>query len=439
MKTKISSILITCLVLFSCTTKKEDKTIVTNVYTAKITELNDSQYPDNPDISIRHDLDGTFSHLEVNITPSEKGYTFTFLPGNFESDTLTLKDIQLLEYIPSAPEWIKKDDYLTYIGIVNQEWNRQQVKYFQEQFEFTGKNKESKTIKRVDLARNCLNAYLWEIIAYAENGEGQLAPVYHGWFDFPEQLYAQLFNERNNLDYEKYKAPLENWITPSFEKINFDLLRDVTSEKEISFESLNDTLYPLIGERKKKRPNIVAPKTFESINNLLNDSTQYATFTPPGYYNTSDPRKTELSRFQNLKKATLKSITAKNSDKTVLKEIELTFTTYDAKTTTKLTIGGLDLDKIDSLTLDTHHKGFQMPMGIANHSFYETYKKMISSKSLESPYYGLLTNDNDIFIDSHDVGIDGPLFWVNQQTGKLHLMILSFERHSFVGHFALDI
>ena len=443
---KILAALFVAALVSACSSPEENKAPETTqgkdnkgVYTAQIKEMTDGEYPDNPDISIRHKIDGQFSHTEVTVQKGEAGYDFVLLPGNFESDTIVFSNVNMMEYMPSAPKWVKGDDYLTYVTIINQEWNRQQVKYFPGQFEIKGSNLESKSLKRIDLARNCLNAYLWEVIGYAEKEDGGLAPAYHGWFNFPKELYAQLFDERNDLSYEDFRKPLEDWVTPEFKEIDFSLLRDVKEEKELAFESFNDQLYPLVGERKKKNPNIVRPKEVAVINDFLNDSTQYATFSIPGYYNTKDPRKTELSRLSILEKAFLKDIKSKNEAGSELKELELTFKRSTSEERMKFTIGGLDLAQIDTLSLETHSKGFQMPMGVANHSFYESYDRMIENTSYQNPFYALLTDGEGKFMDSHHVGIDGPLFWINAETGKLHLMILSFERHSFVGHFAFEL
>lgn len=407
---------------------------------ASIRELSDEEYPDNPDISIRHNLDGTFAHSEVDFVRNKetKNFDIIIYPENDKSDTILIKNINLLEWIPAVPEHIKQDEYLTKIGIINQEWNRQQVKFRGETFEVQGQNLESKSLVRVDLARNCLNSYLWEIIAYSTNDEGKEAPSYHGWFNFPEQLYTDLYFERNNLQFEDLKASLVHWIDPENKPVNFNLLRTAEQEIEIKFTSHNDKLYPLVGERKKKNPNIVKPKEAKTINDFLNNGTEYGTFTPPGYYNTSDPRKTELGSLAQIEKVVTRKITSANRAKTEGLELELFFKDIGGNITTRLVIGGLDTSKFPTLNPDEAHKGFQMPMGIANHSFYETVEILNKNPSKENPYYAFLLDEKGNWLDSHKIGIDGPLFHFDKE-GKLHLWILSFERHSFVGHFELEL
>lgn len=409
---------------------------------APIQELTDTEYPDNPDISIRHQLDGTFSHKEVDFIRSEetKNFDVIFYPNNEKSDTILIKNINLLEWIPAIPEQLKENAYLTKIGIINQEWNRQQVKFRGQTFEVKGTNLESEKIVRVDLARNCLNSYLWEVIAYAKNEEGNEAPAYHGWFSFPTKLYSELYFERNNLKFDELKNSLVDWMDPEQKAINSDLLRTVIFQKETKFTSFNDKLYPLIGERKKKNINIIYPKNATTINDFLTDSTLYATFTPPGFYNTADPRKTELGRLAIIEKVMLSQITSINTAKTESIELAFSFKDKENKRNTELIIGGIPLADIPQLSTNDVHKGFQMPMGFANHSFYETVERLNETPSKENPYYAYLLDTDKTWLDSHKVGIDGPLFHFDEKDkNKLHIWILSFERHSFVGHFTVDL
>ena len=89
-----------------------------------------------------------------------------------------------------------------------------------------------------------LNSYLWEIIAYAEENS-KLAPVYHGWFNFPKSLYHQLFKERNGIDFSTYEDHLVNWKDPERQFIDFAKLRTIKTTKALQFKSMNDSFYPL--------------------------------------------------------------------------------------------------------------------------------------------------------------------------------------------------
>ena len=79
-------------------------------------------------------------------------------------------------------------------------------------------------------------------------------------------------------------------------------------------------------------------------------------------------------------------------------------------------------------------------MGIANHSFYVPATDFDSTSSLTNPYFSFLLDEKGNWLDSHAVGIDGPLLFRDEiEPNKVHLLILSFERHAFVGHYVFDI
>jgi len=402
-----------------------------NNWTITLDELSDKDYQNNPDISIRHSKSHQIEYTNLNLLRHEDNtFTFTFVPSQ-SNDTIRLESIELMEWIPTICNAVKGDDYLSEIAVVNQEWNRHQVKFTEGNFTITGNNKNR--IKRVDLARNCLNAYLWEVITYAEE-DSVLKPYYHGWFDFPKDLYAELFEERNDIPYNTYKAPLEDWSDPENNEINFNQLRKVITEKTVEFENLNHQNYPLIGERKKKFINIVYPKNTTKMDDFLTDSTLFATFSPPGFYDPIDPRTTKLSLLKYPNKIVYRSL------KNDLFELEVNYLNTDSSTITKLFISGLNKKEIPTLTTSQVNDGWKNSMGFGNHTFYETYAHCLENGSEDSKYFALLTDNNNNWLDSHYIGIDGPLlYWDNQDKNVLHLWILAFERHAFVGHYKINI
>jgi hypothetical protein len=293
-------------------------------------------------------------------------------------------------------------------------------------------------VSRVDLARNCLNAPLWEVIAYRGEGGGD-KPFYHGWLDFPEPLYAAMFEAQNGVPYDRYDGPLETWKDPEKKQVDLSQLRSVERSAELEWKSLNDELYPLVGARKTKYENIVHPEEPESIEAMLADDTTFATFDQPGFYNTGNPRETKLGRLRNVTGVTLRETKVPALEATRY-ELTIAFEDEDGERVTELVVGGLDLTSLPRLAGDRTDKAWKMPMGVANHSFYESYAEAKKTPVQENPYYGLLLDGEGRFLDSHHVGIDGPLaHWDEVRERVLHVYILSFERHAFVGHFELTL
>ncbi len=400
----------------------------------------DAEYPDNNMIGFKSKTATGFTHHKAFVNENASGkYDFTILPGNSLSDTILVKDVNLLEMMPSIPKYVKSDPYLSFITLLNQEWNRIQVKFNSKAVTAKGSGTEKNVVTRVDVSNNCLAKGLWEILFFTNESNNDVL-YFQCWFDFPDGVYNELFKKRNGVAIGQYDAMLKSYSHEKTQRIDLNKLRKVTSEKAIAFNGQNNELYPLKGERETKAKNIIYPSTVTSINDLLTDKTTFATFAAPGRYTKSDPRKTELSRFQKLNKATLGQTVSTNAGKTATNEFQLFFSDNTGGKSTKLVIGGLQLDKLPVLSTANLHKGWQRPMGVSNHSFYNSADDINGASSLQNPYFAFLIDENGNWVDSHDVGIDGVLLYRDEaDPNKVNLFILAFERHAFVGHFVFDI
>lgn len=428
-------VFLTALLFTSCNTenKKSDQREVDKSISFEITNMTDAEYPDNTDIGFRSSnyQNIFFTEGEIDRTSETFKWNFSFYTKN--SDTISIKNFDVSELIPTIPTNVKSDEYLSYISCINQEWNRNQIQFNQNEF-----STSMSQIVRVDIARNCLNAYLWEIIIYIEE-DGKTVPYAHGWFDFPHEQYAQLFEKKNAIPFAIYKKPLENWVDPKSEKIDMSLLRTKTETLKLKFADLSDNMYPLAGARIKKFKEIIHPVKFKTMRDLQSDSTLFATFSVPGFYNKKDPRKTELGRIYSLKNVELHKIKTSTSNDD-LHEVMLKFKHQITGEETELVIGGLDFNSFPILSEKEANDGWKNAMGIGNHTFYETYKENVSRKSKTSPYYAMLLDKDGKWLDSHKVGIDGPLFhFTDKERKTLHLWLLSFERHALVGHYEIVI
>ncbi|MCH2224250.1 MAG: hypothetical protein MK066_05720 [Crocinitomicaceae bacterium] len=404
---------------------------------AELTELSDSEYPDNPDVLVRHSkyVDTEMDKIEF----LRKGKLFDIIayPINAKDDTVILSDISLSEFMPTIPRYAREDEYMSLVSIVNQEWNRNQVKWDGEDLVAVTHKQlvvNGELVTRVDIARNCLNAYLWEFFLYAEE-DGKNKAFYHGWFDFPRELYRQLYEERNDIKFEKYAKYLENWVDPPSEKLDINLIRNELTKSEVSFVNHDDEMYPLTGERKKKKIEVIYPESYDKMSDFHTDSALFATFSPPGFYNRAQPRTTELGRFTKLTSVEyLKTVTR---DKRKSDELRFVFERENGEQT-YFVFGGIDFESLPILSVDEANAGQQFSMGIGNHPFYEGCTEHDSLCSMDNPYFGVLLDQDGRWLDSHKVGIDGPLIHKDQE-GKVHVWLLSFERHALVGHYELNL
>ena len=408
-------------------------------FDALLTELTDEDYPDNPDITIRHEkcLETTMKSIEF----VRKGDLFDVIvaPDSPKDDTVRLFEIDLMEFMPTIPEYVRDDEYLSLIAVVNQEWNRNQIKWQDDQLKSASHDMiftvNDEKITRFDLARNCLNSYLWEVFFYADV-DGSNKNFYHGWFEFPQKLYHQLFARRNGKSFDEVAQYLENWKNPPSKKINLNILRTVIAERNLSFTNESESMYPLAGERKKKQVGIITPKQIEAMSDFHTDASTFATFSPPGFYNRADPRTTELGRFQQLDEITYRRTQA-NKDE--YSEFHFNYSDNSGRKT-QLIIGGLDLSSLPKLSTEEANSGYQFSMGIGNHPFYEDYLSHENQSSLTNPYFGVLLDENGNWLDSHYIGIDGPLLHLDRDDpDMLHVWVLSFERHALVAHYVVDL
>lgn len=425
-------VLAAALLLSACDSPNTAKDIP-STHTLVVKNLSDEAYPDNPDIGFRAQGYVNNFFKKGSLTQEDSSYSFSFVSEN--KDSIQLSKLNIMEYIPTIPDRLKSNEYLSYISCINQEWNRNQVRFLQGEFKST-----SDKITRVDLARNCLNAYLWEIIIYC-NEEGKTVPYAHGWFDFPKDLYASLFEQKNGLPFSTYQKPLENWVDPSLKVVDLNELRRIEQKLASTFADSSDAMYPLAGARKKKRKEVIFPTQFATMRALQSDSSLFATFTPPGFYNRKDPRTTELGRIYQLDSVDVYT-TSNHLNKAAqgLKELQLQFTHRNQSTKTTLVLGGLNFDAFPVLSPEEANKGWKNAMGISNHTFYEDYTTHQKTSSKNNPYYGLLLDAEGKWIDSHKVGIDGPIFhFADAERTELHLWLLSFERHALVGHYVFDL
>jgi hypothetical protein len=403
-------------------------------YPIAITNLSDEEYPDDPDIgyrSVDYQNDYFLDARLIKVSDENK-FQFDFEFNGKNGDIIHFHNLDLSEFIPTIPSGVSKDEYLSYISCINQEWNRNQVRFSPDYFESNNSD-----IVRVDMARNCLNAYLWEVIFFTEEDE-KVVPYSHGWFDFPHELYSKLFQNKNGVTFDTYQKPLENWVDPESKKIDLGLLRTILDSMEIETIDLSDEMYPVAGAREKKFKEIIFPTDFSSMRDLQTDSALFATFSPPGFYNRADPRTTELGRFHHLQSSTLCAVSSLIKPDT-LSELTLNFRHRNDSTFTTLVFGGLDFTQFPVLSVEEANSGWKSSMGIGNHPFYETYQEHIALPAGDNPYYALLLDSDGKWLDSHKVGIDGPIFhFADEERTELHLWLLSFERHALVGHYVFN-
>ena len=106
----------------------------------------------------------------------ETHFDFVFEPLEDHLAKIVFKNVDVSLMTPNIPEYVKADDGLRRVALTDREWNRQQVQFHvgTDAVEITGGDGfEKENLKVASLARNCLNAGLWELSPVHQNRKGQ--------------------------------------------------------------------------------------------------------------------------------------------------------------------------------------------------------------------------------------------------------------------------
>lgn len=409
--------------------------------TVTLRAFSNAEYPEDPED--RSLVFGNYPHPALRIQQiGDTRFRFLIEPGSDHATAIELPEVDLAHIVAAVPSWVKVDRDLTKVGLIDREWNRQQVSFRRDSLYVHvhegGDGFEQRRLSRVDLARNCLNAGLWELLLFTVE-DGQERIYEHVWFTFPLGLYKQLFERVNGLSYWSYWWSLEHWVDPAGTPIRLDKLRTVEREWAITASARWDEAPVWQAEQRLKRRNVLVPQAIHSYRDWYTQPVQFASFIPPGRYSLAHPRETQLHYLAELIGATLRQVRIPTHTK-LFHELELAFKDDHTGELTRLVLGGLDLRSLPSTPPDHYERGWQVPMGIGNPGFFETYEKLLTSPPPQRSFYGVHLDAEDRWIDHHAVGVDGPLLhWDADHPSVLHLYLLSYERHAILTHVILTI
>src|SRR5207245_4343412 len=167
-------------------------------------------------------------------------------------------DVRLMT--PSEPAWTRGDADLERIALTDRQWNRQQVSFdgHSPHVEVVGGDGfEKSNLASAELAKNCLNAGLWEVLLFVHENEHK-ALYYQCWFTFPLGYYKDLFEQNTGLPYWRHWYYLEHWSDPAGTVVPLDKLRRVTSEREVPASFDRDETTFASGEQVRKRRTTLA-------------------------------------------------------------------------------------------------------------------------------------------------------------------------------------
>jgi hypothetical protein len=433
-----------------------------------VTEYCAAAYPEDP--APHSAMFGCYQGRCLTLKSHCDGKHFDFI---FHSDDpriarVVFRNIDVSLMTPGLPEYVRGDEGLERIAVVDRQWNRQQV-----QFPVPGPHVEVcggdgfevENLAVASLAKNCLNAGLWEVLLFVKE-DGKKAMYYQGWFTFPLGHYKRIWEANTGLSYCKdlnwYR--MEHWLDPSGTPINLCRLRTPCSETlvDAQFCPCEPIVYDGEQVRKTISSNMCYQQTWADV--LAADSCSFATFKKPGRYRVHKPWGNEYGRLAAFEKAIVRTVECPSRPDQMLHEIELVFRPdgsqprkkkkccqfkprccqregkCDRCPATRIIVGGIDLNALPHLPVQKYSKGLYMPMGIGVPPFYQTYEELLLEPPTFSPYYSFILNQCSEWIDHHKIAIDGPVLHRDIDNPDLiHMYLLSYERHILVAHLVLPI
>ena len=415
-----------------------------------VTEYTHAEYREDPSgRSVHHGrYDGRSLHL---VRRDDTHFDFEFVSDDPHVASVAFRNVDVSLMTVKQPDWVKDDAGLTRISLIDREWNRQQVKFAVTPgserpadnagawVEVSGGDGwEAAHLTQAALAKNCLNAGLWEVLLNCDEGDGTKM-YYQGWFTFPLGHLAEQFERNTGLDYADWWYPLEHWQDPAGTVMNLDGLRTVKAEVPATVAFDRDEEITVSGEQVRKC-RTTDGSGYVCWGDLLDRAdVSFATFVPPGKYSHAHPWGNEYWRFAEFDGGTLREVESPAAPGETLHELELAFRT-DVGEAQRLLIGGVDLAALPTLPVGEYPKGLYMPMGIGVPPFYQSYVELAANPPAESPYYSVLVDADGRWIDHHKAAVDGPVMHRDAADPSLiHLYLLSYERHTLVAHFTLRL
>jgi hypothetical protein len=408
-----------------------------DVMAVPVREFSNAEYPEDPAArSVHH---GQYNGRRLTLVrKDDTHFDFVLEPATPHTARVVFRDVDVARMTPGLPAWTKGDAGLQRIALTDRQWNRQQVRFDRgsPHLEVSGGNGfEEANLFSAELAKNCLNAGLWEVLLFAKE-DGQKALVYQGWFTFPLGHYQRLFERNTGLPYWRHWYYLEHWFDPAGTPVRLDGLRRVTREREVPATFDRDEAILAAGEQARKRRTLIAENLLTWGDFTEGHKVRFATFVPPGRYSVAQPWKNEYWRLERFEKALLRDVVSPATGRP-LSELELVFRDRLGGVS-RFLVSGFDLKALPQLPAADYARGLYMPMGIGVPPFFQGYDELEKAPPDRSPYFGVLLDDAGRWVNHHEVAVDGPVLHRDAADPRLlHVYLLSYERHTLVGHFVV--
>ena len=165
---------------------------------------------------------------------------------------------------------------------------------------------------------------------------------------------------------------------------------------------------------------------------------RFAAFVQPGRYAVRKPWKNKYWRLSRFEKTILRQVSGP-ADSGNLLEMELVFADESGGEKSRFIVSGFNLADLPKLAVEQYDQGLSMPMGIGIPPFFQSYDNLQNNPPDKSPFFSVLLDGAGHWLNHHTIALDGSVLHLDiLDQGLLHLYLLSYERHTLIGHFLIS-
>jgi hypothetical protein len=377
-------------------------------------------YPDNPSAlatPLRQDLNS------ADLSLKDDG-RFDLVLGTGDK-TVELRGADLSLLVPHLPPYVGKDPNLVAYAALQREFNRNEVRF--------GSVPGADEFK---LANNCLKQGLWEVMLDTKTEKGP-AMFFHGWFPFPQDAYASLFERVNGVPHSSCEQVMAEYPKIDGMPAPLELLRAVEG-KDVSLTVQGFLDEPVIrfGEQKRKQKLILNEglATYGDFAHPAKQPIRTAAFVEPGRYDRSQPVSFDLRWLASPKEAVRRRAKMVHGGSAV-DEIEIRFANGH-----RLIVADRDLAALPPRRAapDADRDLLRLTFGIGTPDIYASLDDRTKEIADARPNYVFLLGRDGANVDNHKAGVDRVFVWQEAGSpGRLHLYLVGYERIAVVSHLSI--
>jgi hypothetical protein len=215
-------------------------------------------------------------------------------------------------------------------------------------------------------------------------------------------------------------------------------LRAIQAERKIPAHFDPTETVVVAGEQLRKQRTVIAKNILRWSDFVNKKEIGFAKFIPPGRYSVGHIWENEYWRLAKFERAVLRDIISPAQPSKLIQELELIFEDIRGNKG-RFIASGFDLHALPQLAVADYPQGLYMPMGIGVPPFFQRYDELQKNPPEQSPYFSVMLDSKDRWINHHKVAIDGVIMHRDETNPDLlHVYLLSYERHTLIGHYVIS-